>query len=356
MKLTISHSNGAVKEYLTSGISKEDFLNRLRPVLRGEESTFSPGADIPAASEESASTREAPNSGQNQSASVAAMLEERRVRMEAEKRKKDAEEKAERTRKATERKAALEAGQPEDPKRSADLKYALLQKKRQQEAREERERVLKQIEDDKAERKAREAARKEQAKNMAATEQPNPFTAPSSDVVSITRGDHCALQVRLFDGTAIRSRFSSAATLEKEVREWIDQEQQVAESPYTFKHILTPLPNKEISISEETKSLQDLGLVPNATLVLVPIADFTPAYGQGPGVTGLLSSGVSAGYGLVTSGFGLAARVLGSVVGGPAQGEPAAAAPPPQQESRQSERHQLYNGGGVSHHLVDHLL
>ncbi|KFZ20734.1 hypothetical protein V502_03013 [Pseudogymnoascus sp. VKM F-4520 (FW-2644)] len=349
--LVVIH-NGAMKEYLTSGISKEDFINRLTPVLKGEESSFSPASDIPATAQTGASMGEASNNNQNQPANVAALLQERKIRMEADKKKKDEQEKAERARKAAERKAALEDGQPEDPKRAADLKYATLQKKRQQEARVERERILKQIEDDKAERKARDAARKEQAKIMAGTEQPNPFTAPSSEMGSIRRADHCALKVRLFDGSAISSRFPSEATLEGEVRKWVDQEQQVAESPYIFKHILTPFPNKEISISEEAKSLQDLGLVPNATLILVPIKDFTPAYGKGPGVTGLVSSGVSAGYGLVTSGltsgFGFAARVLGSVVGDSAQREPPATAPPPPQEPRQRERHELYNGGGLN--------
>ncbi|OBT64476.1 hypothetical protein VE03_05337 [Pseudogymnoascus sp. 23342-1-I1] len=344
--LVVIH-NGAMKEYLTSGISKEEFINRLTPVLKGEESSFSPASAIPS------TTQTGANNDQNQAARVAALLQERKIRMEAEKKKQDAQDKAERVRKAAERKAAIEAGQPEDPKRAADLKYAAQQKKRQQEARGERERVLKQIEDDKAERKARDAARKEQAKVVAGVEQPNPFTAPSSEMGSMRTGDHCALKIRLFDGSAISSRFPSGATLEGEVRKWVDQEQQVAESPYTFKHILTPFPNKEISISEEGKSLQDLGLVPNATLILVPIKDFTPAYGQGgPGVTGLLSSGVSAGYGLVTSGltsgFGFASRVLGSVVGDSAQREPPATAAPPTQEPRQGERHELYNGGGIN--------
>ena len=343
-----------MKEYLTSGISKEEFINRLTPVLKGEETSFSPTSSIPAAAQTGAG-----NSNQNQQTNVAALLQERKIRMEAEKKKKDAEEKAERVRKAAERKAAIEAGQPEDPKRAADLKYAAMQKKKQQEARQERERVLKQIEDDKAERKARDAARKEQAKIAAGTE-PNPFTAPSSEMGSIRRADHCALKVRLFDGSAISSRFPSETTLEGEVRKWVDQEQQVAESPYTFKHILTPFPNKEISISEEGKSLQDLGLVPNATLVLVPVKDFTPAYAQGPGVTGLLSSGVSMGYGLVssglTSGLGFASRVLGSVVGDSSQGEPPADAPPPPQELRRNERHELYNGGGVSRHLLQFIV
>ncbi|OBT88756.1 hypothetical protein VE02_02357 [Pseudogymnoascus sp. 03VT05] len=353
--LVVIH-NGAMKEYLTSGISKEDFINRLTPVLKGEESSFSPLPAIPATAQSGANMGEASDNNQSQAASVAALLQERKIRMEADKKKKDAQEKAERTRKAAERKAVVESGKPEDPKRAADLKYAEQQKKRQQEARGERERVLKQIEDDKAERKARDATRKEQAKIAAGiaagTEQPNPFTAPSSEMGSMKRGDHCALKVRLFDGTAISSRFPSGATLEGEVRKWVDQEQQVAESPYIFKHILTPFPNKEISISEEGKSLQDLGLVPNATLILVPIKDFTPAYVQGPGVTDLLSSGVSAGYGLVSSGlssgFGFASRVLGSVVGDSAQGVPPATAPPPRQEPRQSERHELYNGGGLN--------
>lgn len=357
-----------MKEYLTSGISKDDFLNRLKTVLGDNDSspvsrdTFSmpqrsEGGAIPATPEETANMMQVLDGRQIESSSVTALFEERN-RIEAKKQKQEAAEKAERARKAAEGRAALETDQT-DLKKSADLKYALLQKKRIQEARGERERILKHIEDDKMERKAREAARKQQVKNASGTEQVGePSTASSSNAKSITRGDHCALQVRLFDGATIRQRFSSGDTLEKVVRKWIDQEQQIAGSPYTFKHILTPLPNKNISISEEAGTLEDLGLVPNATLVLVPITDFTPAYTSGSGVSGLLSSGASVGYGivssatgLVSSGFGFASRALGSVLGGTPPLQPPTA-PPSEQVPSDSERHQLYNGGGVSFHVL----
>lgn len=378
LKLTFYHSDGVLKEYLASGVSKEDFLARMKAVLGDNESqptsraatlttsidehghdgitrTVALPGSAPMSPRASNGIIQAVESqSQNRSSSMAAVLEERRVRPETDKKAREAADKAERAKAAAKRKEELDVGESSDPRRAADMKYALMQKKRQQDAREERERILRQIEDDKKERKAIVEERKVQAKAVAG-EHTNPFMAPSSKKKSITRGDTCALQVRLFDGSTIRQRFSLTDTLEKDVRKWIDQEQQIAGSPYTFKQILAPLPNKAISVSEESGTLEDLGLVPNATLVIIPVTDYTHAYDSGLGLTGVVTGAASAGFGLVSSatglvgsGFGFAARALGNVLGGSAPQETSAAPPAEQSPPRERERQQLYNGGGVS--------
>ena len=97
----------------------------------------------------------------------------------------------------------------------------------------------------------------------------------------------CAVQVRLLDGSTIRSRFPSDQTLRTHVRAWVDEQRSDGDVPYTFKQILAPKPNRAITISEEDESLQSLGLTPSATLVMVPVQGSIAAYGNGG--AGLLS-------------------------------------------------------------------
>jgi hypothetical protein len=104
---------------------------------------------------------------------------------------------------------------PQGPSRpSGSTSYADTQRKVQQDAKEERERVRKLIEDDKIARRVRETERKAKASG-AATEEPTP---PNKESTS-SKSQNCALQVRLFDGSTIRSRFPSSSTLNKEVRQ-----------------------------------------------------------------------------------------------------------------------------------------
>lgn len=294
-------------------------------------------------------------------------LKERSEREAARKAAHDEAEKAKRSAAAARRREEMDsgAGPSDDPKRAAETKYALEAKKKRQQEKEERARVLKQIEDNRAEQKARqEEARlaREAAQQKIAS---HPARASGSrPAPAVRRGDTCALQIRLFDGSTIRRTFESKMTLGKEVREWIDKEQQIAGSPYTFKQILAPQPSKGISAGEEEKSLQELGLVPNATLVLQPIRSYTEAYGSGTGVASVVGGAASAGAGLVgqaagllSSGLGWGARALGSVLGGASTNEaqlgPSSGANRPN-ESRMSERgggsegNQFYNGNSVS--------
>lgn len=296
-------------------------------------------------------------------------LKERLEREVARKAAHDEAEKAKRSAAAAKRREKLDsgAGSSNDPKRAAETKYALEAKKKRQQDKEERARVLKQIEDNRAEQKARqeearvarEAAQQNIASHPARASESGSGSAPAKG-----RDGTCALQIRLFDGSTIRRTFESRMTLGNEVREWIDKEQQIAGSPYAFKQILAPQPNKSISAGDEEKSLQELGLVPNATLVLQPIRSYTEAYGSGTGVASVVVGASSAGAGLVGQaagllgrGLGWGARALGSVLGGTstndAQRGPSSSANR-LDESRMTERgggsegNQFYNGNSVS--------
>ncbi|KAH8601951.1 hypothetical protein B0O99DRAFT_607812 [Bisporella sp. PMI_857] len=330
---------GQLKEYLTLGVSKEEFLQRLKVVFQSRvaanASSNAPAATAPSNTtptiqpqSQGASDTSHP-SEESSSRAVQDLLAERGARLHAQKKEQEAKEREKRRVEAKARKEAMEAEVPEGSQRAADLKYALMQKKRQQEARDERARILKRVEDDKAERRNREEQRKAQAKAIQEA-QSGDSVAPSSSITPSAKSDSkvCALQVRLFDGSTIRSRFPAEATLRGDVRTWIDK-QMTDDVPYNFKHVLTPLPNRNISISEEEESLRTQGLTPSATLILVPVQGAISAY-EGGGATGLVSSAVSAGYGLVSSGVGMVTGVLGSFLGGGAT--PA----PPQPESTEA--------------------
>lgn len=89
------------------------------------------------------------------------------------------------------------------------------------------------------------------------------------------------IKVRLFDGSSAHETFPASATLAGEVRRWVnkqlvdyeDYQKWKKKAPrgfaYQFRVILSPLPNVIVEDSEELVSLEDLGLCPSATLVLV---------------------------------------------------------------------------------------
>ena len=388
-----ANRNGDLKEYITSGVTRDEFLRRLAHVF--PSSALRTATGQPAASSRSnpvtlysreaqpvsplqagsSSTTASPNiatSIHQESRAVQDMLAERAARLELDKKKKEAAENAKRTAEAKARKAAVGEEAPVGTQKSADMKYALMQKKHHQEARAERERILKRVEDNKAERRGREAQRKAQARAKDDAKNRDGESASSSSIVppaSMNKSVQCALQIRLFDGSTIRSRFSWDGSLGADVRPWIDEHQN-SDTPYTFKHVLTPLPNKNISISDEEQSLYSQGLTPSATLILVPVQGYTSAYKDGA-ASGILSRAASGGYSLVSSGVGLVAGVLGGFLGGrgtasPAEDRPAALSPPtpnPGINVRTLNDHdrddqQFYNGNAVctAQPTVGHLL
>lgn len=121
------------------------------------------------------------------------------------------------------------------------------------------------------------------------------------------------LQVRLFDGSSVRSSFTPSQTIGRDVRPWLDQ-QMTENRPYNLKHILTPLPNRTLTIADEEQTLQAfLNLGATANLVMVPIQTYTEAYsGAGPS---LPIRAASAAYDMATSAVGSATGYMGSLLG-----------------------------------------
>ncbi|XRM43207.1 hypothetical protein ABZX51_006404 [Aspergillus tubingensis] len=120
------------------------------------------------------------------------------------------------------------------------------------------------------------------------------------------------LQVRLFDGSSVRSSFTPTQTIRNDVRPWLDSQME-ERSPYNLKHILTPLPNRTLTIADEEQTLAELGLGSSANLVMVPIHSYTEAY-SGAGAS-LPVRAVSSAYGLVSSAVGTATGLVGSFFG-----------------------------------------
>ena len=287
----------------------------------------------PTAPESSASSNRPPSA-------IESLLQERRRRLEADKKAKDDAEKAERRAKADARKESMSVAP--DSAKAKQAKHAQEQRKRQADIKVERERVLRQIEQDKADRREKEERRRALAKAEAegnVEEASEPAVGPQMRATSVSntksQAKECAVQVRLFDGSTIRNRFPSDQTL-KDVRKWVDDERS-DDIPYTLKQILTPLPNRSLTISEEQESLRGLNLVPSATLVMVPIQGYTAAYsGANPG---LISRGLSAGYSTVATGAGMVTGALGTFLGlGQATAQPDTTSETRQEESA-ADRH-----------------
>lgn len=238
------------------------------------------------------------------------ILSERNARLDADHRKKREEEReakkaaAKRAGKQREDQAAEASSVPQ-----ARQDWITQQRNRQQEARVEKERVLRAIESDKAARREREQRRR----IAQSADTPAAFAPQKSDSTHGRSNPTCNLQIRLFDGSSLRSKFDSSATLATSVRTYIS-EQSSSDMPYNFREIRTPQPSRTIEISEENESLQSLGLTPSATLVLVPVKGYTDAYASS-GAGGILSKGLNTGYGLLSGAVGFVGSAVGSVLG-----------------------------------------
>ncbi|KAJ5624583.1 hypothetical protein N7510_000892 [Penicillium lagena] len=121
------------------------------------------------------------------------------------------------------------------------------------------------------------------------------------------------LQVRLFDGSSVRSSFKPSQTIRNDVRPWLDPQMADDNRPYNLKHILTPLPSRTISVSEESQTLEELGIGPTANLVMVPVSTYTDAYAAAG--SSLPVRGASAVYNVFSSAAGIATGLVGSFFG-----------------------------------------
>ena len=252
------------------------------------------------------------------SQTVQHLLADQRRRLEIDKEKKEAAAKTERKSQAHMMQISM-AADPSSAK-AKQATYAQQQRKRQHEARQERERILKQIEHDKAERKEKEEQRRALAKAEAEAEGQDGtgglIDQQLANEINLrgrtTKTGECVIQVRMFDGSTIRNRFTSDQTLRTEVRLWVDKERRDGDLPYTFKQILAPLPNRTLSISEEDETLHSLNLPPSATLIMVPVQNYTAAYSESHGI---VSRGASIGYNILLAGAGLVSGAVGKLLG-----------------------------------------
>lgn len=82
--------------------------------------------------------------------------------------------------------------------------------------------------------------------------------------------------------------------------------------PYNLKHILNPLPSETLSVTQESQSLQDLGIGSTANLVMVPVSTYTEAYSA---AGSLPVRCISAVYNLATSAAITVIGLVGSFLG-----------------------------------------
>ncbi|KAF1992325.1 hypothetical protein K402DRAFT_458741 [Aulographum hederae CBS 113979] len=186
---------------------------------------------------------------------------------------------------------------------TAHMNYAAQQRLRLQSARAERERILQRIEHDKAERRERERRRKEEAAAAAAEgnggDIPNgswnelgskSVTGPSYTGTTT----HCAIQIRLPPSApipTIRQTFPATASIAKDIRPWVKENLEgQKEVPYELKQILTPLPSRIITESDEKKTLKEAGLMPSATLILSMKGGAASAYAGSSGAESISAS------------------------------------------------------------------
>lgn len=357
--------NGELKEYITPGTTKEDFFRRIQNAFSATSSSVPVSASTSTPQPEpapaaSSSQGVSPSGESSTSENVRRILTERAAKLKTQKeeaeRKAKEQAKEERNKAKAKGKADAEAGAKTD--NAVAHKAAEAVKKKRQEQQEERRRILKRIEDDKAERRLRAQAREQmRTEDLKGGDVASSLVnAPESKLPSTTKASGMtALQVRMFDGSTLRSRFKTTSPL-KTIRSWVDENRTDGSQPYTFKQVLTPSPNKTIDETEENKSVGELGLSPSSTLVLIPVKNFTTAYDASSQnivsrffafILGIFSWF----FGLFTSGDARAPAGAGEDSAGSSQDQSRI-----QSFGNQTDRQrdqQLYNGNSVSLQPLD---
>lgn len=317
MQLILVGSNGRLEEQITSGISKDEFINRVRKALgagplpgvtqRSNENPQEPPPALPAqpppANEPVIPAQAEASEEQHPISPILPPSSKGKGKQKV----NPPATKSDVSSVNTAQQAARDA----------------LRKKKQEE-KEELARIQARIEADKAARKA-EAERRKAERERERQGQTTSFSspAPTNTSAKSSQAKEVHLNVRLFDGRTVRSTFPREAKLQEDVRPWIDSEFAVrAEDPnekhppYYFKQILAPLPSRELSAGEESEALGDIDLAPSATLVLIPVKGYTEAYsGRRRGVVGGIVGGVT---GVIGGVAGLAydtASYVGSTIG-----------------------------------------
>ncbi|KZF20508.1 hypothetical protein L228DRAFT_270575 [Xylona heveae TC161] len=310
--LVIIH-NGRLQEVLSVGISRQEFVERIRKVLTNYRSENTEESDLPTA--DSAPSGDLSNHPPRDASSVLSAPDPSRGRAMPSTETSGSKDQQTDSNQSIPKRTPQSHQEASRKSKDGDLKYAEEQRKLRAKAEEERKRVLLLVENDRSERRDR---RQQQEKLRLNKENEEGIShgqseGKSTNATLVPDTGTCALQVRLLDGSTIRSRFSVNSTLRTEVRRWVDEERIDGDTPYSFKVIRAPFPNRSISITEEEESLRSLDLVPSATLVLTAVQKFSDAYDSAS--RSLLSRGFNAGYGVMASGFGFVAGTFGGLIG-----------------------------------------
>lgn len=315
--------NGMLQEYLVAGTGKDDFQRRLKtaiamntaapieasPLMTSSESTHT--AESQAAPSQTNGTVNTPAHSTIPSAPTTPQPQRQRQEESvqivptsqpptSQSHQPTAELSTRESIRAGKRPEAQETPEQKKAAREEKERRALQSRlqREQKEKQKERDRIRDQIKKDQEARK-QSALRNKNVSTSATSSNGNRTTKQPSEY---------RLQIRLFDGKSVRNSFPPSATISKDVRPWLESQRSDGAEPYTLKHILTPLPNRTISVAEEERSLEELGLGPTASLVMVPVSSYIEAYAP----TGIANTiPVRA----VSSGYGLLSGVVGGVVG-----------------------------------------
>lgn len=154
-------------------------------------------------------------------------------------------------------------------------------------AQKERERILKLVKADRAERKA-----------LGGPAASPSATAPVEihDNIKNSARLHaktCTLLIKLTNGDNITEKFESKSTL-NDVRKWVDAKRTDEDGPYAFHR---NIPRITFTDSDELKSLEALELLPRSVLIVKPLdsayQSLNVAEAKGPGLLGKVFSGIS---------------------------------------------------------------
>lgn len=324
--------SGVLQEFILAGTSKDDFQTRLKSVLAPPSNIDnSPALAAPPLPAEQEISQ--PNS-QVTRATVTAenRLNQDQTPEAPQITNESAETNRERIRqgKRPEKQMTPEERktiQDKEDRRAMQLKL----QREQKEKKEERERIRNQIKRDQEARRQRAA----EEKNKSASIIPTASSAPTLNNTTVGAAEKkrptrnpvsdYRLQIRLFDGSSVRTSFPPSATISKDVRPWLDSQRSDGSQPYNLKHILTPLPNRTISVAEEERALEELELGPTASLVMVPVPSYIEAYAPSGMANSLPGRVISSGYGLVSGVVGGVTGMVGGILGyGSSSTQPAA--------------------------------
>lgn len=277
--VVIMKNNGQLVDYITSGTSTDDFVSRtMKALLQHSPNPHADLAHMPS------------NLAEGNPSEVSVRVERAQASTAPTATPQAAPEQPAQPTDKGKGKAKAEPEAEASSKASDEAKRAYRQK--QLEKQQERQRILQQIENDKAARKARAEEEREARRAAAAAAEGEHASEHVSRATtssgSARKHEFCALQVRLFDGSQVRTRLPSASTVRKDVRAWVDESITEAEggrsrTAYTFRVVF---PSRLIDDTEEDQSLEELGLTPSSTLILVPKQTAATAYDDAPGVGG----------------------------------------------------------------------